>query len=81
MALRTAHKKTCKISVQDNVWIIFIGTSRIDEIWTRSTWLHLDDKSSHEKKFGISNSLVSWFASIIWFESIWILTLAYLELD
>jgi hypothetical protein len=33
------------------------------------------------KEFGNSNLWVYWFAARIWFEFIWIFTLAYLELD
>jgi hypothetical protein len=34
---------------------IFYETSRFDEIWAKSSCLHLDDKSTHEKEFGVSN--------------------------
>jgi hypothetical protein len=32
----------------NGIWLEF---SRIDEIWTRSSWLHLDDTSTHKKEF------------------------------
>jgi hypothetical protein len=34
---------------------LFLGTSRFHEIWENGSYLHLDDKASHEKEFGISN--------------------------
>jgi hypothetical protein len=34
------------------IWVKF---SRIDGIWLRGSWLHLDDTSTQERKFGISN--------------------------
>jgi hypothetical protein len=34
---------------------IFLGTSRFDEIWAKDSCLHLDDKSTHEKEFEVSN--------------------------
>jgi hypothetical protein len=32
----------------------FPRTSRFDEIWAKSSYSHLDGKSTHEKKFGVS---------------------------
>jgi hypothetical protein len=34
---------------------IFLGTSRFDEIWAKDSFLHLHDKSTHEKEFGVSD--------------------------
>jgi hypothetical protein len=56
----------------DGIWLEF---SRIGEFWTRSSWLHLDDTSTHEKEFQDSNLRVSRVTSTIRFEFIWILTL------
>jgi hypothetical protein len=57
--------------IRDRIWIkiqglqglkfnkIWLGFLRIDEIWTRSSWLHWDDTSTHEKslKFQIQEFL------------------------
>jgi hypothetical protein len=34
---------------------IFHETSRFDEIWAKGSYLHLDDKSTHEKEFEVSS--------------------------
>jgi hypothetical protein len=73
-----------KIQEASRVWIwiefdeLLIETSRIDEIWTRSSCLDLDNRSSHEKKFGISNSM-SFLDLLPEFDLK--LTLVYSELD
>jgi hypothetical protein len=36
----------------DGIWFQF---SRIEELWTRSSYLHLDNSSNPKKEFGISN--------------------------
>jgi hypothetical protein len=38
-----------------NLMEILIGTSGFDEIWLKGSCLHLDDKSTHENEFEVSN--------------------------
>jgi hypothetical protein len=34
---------------------IWFENSRFGEIWTSSSWLHWDDRPTHEKKLMVSN--------------------------
>jgi hypothetical protein len=74
-------KDALGIEFESNLMEILILTLGSDDIWIRSSSLHMDGRSTHEKKFGVSDLWVSQFTSRIWFELTQNLTLVYLELS